>query len=411
MEVCTAEVVGVRSDASVLRGKRSSKVLAPVKTDNVAPGRASQKSVFSMASSLAAPLPSHVESSLLRATPLAEVLSGFGKHFQGTSTKEGDYELSLPMGKIDDFLSHDWGTPRWSKLLALLFIYNNQRACVASASLALPLASLGAWLDRLHFAKMFCPAIWLLVLLFGQSLWRAAVGSRYVFLDKLCIHQTDPAKKAQGILGLAGFLRASERLVVLWSPRYFTRLWCAYELAAWAYIHGDKKEVYFVPIMRAQALLLFTSIIMVQYFVGATLAYNTDGPILIFYVMHLVVAVVAFPLVTVLVFLVRSVKKIHQEVEVYDLKTSMCFCCTHQHTHPVSGAHMPCDRKLVYTTLVGWSARMSHHESNHTAGSSADRSLLSSSFEAWDAAVDTFNDEVRRNPAVCDQRRLLCLLV
>ena len=60
-------------------------------------------------------------------------------------------------------------------------------------------------------------------LFFWQRVRDPFLGSPLVFLDKLCISQTDPVKKEQGILGLGGFLRVSQRLIVLWSPRYFSR--------------------------------------------------------------------------------------------------------------------------------------------------------------------------------------------
>ena len=44
------------------------------------------------------------------------------------------------------------------------------------------------------------------------------------FLDVVSIHQTDHARKLQGVYGLGGFLRISEEMRVLWSPPYFTRL-------------------------------------------------------------------------------------------------------------------------------------------------------------------------------------------
>ena len=42
----------------------------------------------------------------------------------------------------------------------------------------------------------------------------------------LCIPQDDAEKKSQCIYGLASFLNKSDDLIVLWSPRYFSRLWC-----------------------------------------------------------------------------------------------------------------------------------------------------------------------------------------
>ena len=60
------------------------------------------------------------------------------------------------------------------------------------------------------------------------------------------------AKKSEGILGLAGFLNCSERFVILWSPRYFTRLWCTYEVATWLYLGKDlTKTLHFMPVKMA----------------------------------------------------------------------------------------------------------------------------------------------------------------
>ena len=46
---------------------------------------------------------------------------------------------------------------------------------------------------------------------------------------QVCIHQTDQSLKEAGVFGLAGILKHSKRMVVLWSLRYFSRLWCVYE--------------------------------------------------------------------------------------------------------------------------------------------------------------------------------------
>ena len=56
-----------------------------------------------------------------------------------------------------------------------------------------------------------------------------------VFLDKLCINQMDSEKKQQGILGLGAFVLRSKKLLVLWSPRYFNRMWCHSAL-----VEGDR---------------------------------------------------------------------------------------------------------------------------------------------------------------------------
>ena len=56
----------------------------------------------------------------------------------------------------------------------------------------------------------------LAVLLFGHRMPRL-VRPRKLFLDKMCIHQTDEVQKRRGILSLWEFLRKSKTMVVLYN--------------------------------------------------------------------------------------------------------------------------------------------------------------------------------------------------
>lgn len=69
-----------------------------------------------------------------------------------------------------------------------------------------------------------------LLLLFQWQRIRCFLGlrPRRVFLDKISIDQEDEERKSAGIASLGAFLRHSENLVVLFSPEYFTRMWCCY---------------------------------------------------------------------------------------------------------------------------------------------------------------------------------------
>ncbi|CAE7544168.1 cpr6 [Symbiodinium pilosum] len=72
----------------------------------------------------------------------------------------------------------------------------------------------------------------LLILVFWQS-------RSTVFLDKICIHQTDQALKAEGIMSIGGFLTNSKSLLVMWDATYVWRLWCIFEYAAFVKSHPD----------------------------------------------------------------------------------------------------------------------------------------------------------------------------
>merc|ERR1711998_546410 len=79
---------------------------------------------------------------------------------------------------------------------------------------------------------------------------RALLGlrSRMCFLDKVCIDQMDETRKSAGIASLGAFLGASDNFVVLFSPEYFSRLWCCYELAAFRHLQVEgKQKITFLP--------------------------------------------------------------------------------------------------------------------------------------------------------------------
>ena len=166
-------------------------------------------------------LSTHLEPELLRGVPVHECLRWWGKHFQ--SSAKGNYELSRPVDYFDDFLSHDWQTSRWLKLLSLLIIYNSRAALIATFVAAAVLgvvrgSAQDMMMDQRWVAVAACYGVHILFLCFWQSFRRLLFRPRFVFLDKLCIAQSPELAhlKRRGILGLAAFLKDSRRLVAPW---------------------------------------------------------------------------------------------------------------------------------------------------------------------------------------------------
>ncbi|CAE7861632.1 ABCF5 [Symbiodinium microadriaticum] len=213
-----------------------------------------------------AELQEDVEPELLRGVPLQVALAGWARHWASASTgRFGSeaicYQLSVPCESFGYFLSHDWETSRFQKLLCLLIVFNSRAALIASFTtsacvgllevlIGLPM---NLWTPGLGFAAYF------LVLGFWQRLRKVFREAQIVFLDKLCIAQHDAVKKEKGILGLAGFLHRSDRLLVLWSPRYFTRLWCAYEIATFMKDHKRAKSILVMPVKTASLFFLYSA--------------------------------------------------------------------------------------------------------------------------------------------------------
>ena len=82
--------------------------------------------------------------------------------------------------------------------------------------------------------------IFFIVYIFGQQIF-CGHQSPSVWLDKLCVHQTDTAKKEEQVNALPVFVAHSTKMLILWDDTYFERLWCNLELATCARYGGTKK--------------------------------------------------------------------------------------------------------------------------------------------------------------------------
>ena len=173
---------------------------------------------------------------LVRGAPLSNLLRRFGKEWQQLATDANKWRptLSRRTQRYSFFFSHDWSTPGWMKYLSLVIYFNSRAAAVATCLVSFGSGFLSGWreetpdgwiLPRSGLWIVLGHVVGILVLLFWQhvrELWQPRLG----FLDRLCIPQDDPEKKSQCVYGLASLLNKSDDLIVLWSPRYFSRLWC-----------------------------------------------------------------------------------------------------------------------------------------------------------------------------------------
>jgi len=174
---------------------------------------------------------------------------------------ESTFQASRPVQWMHVFLSHTWLTPGWLKKLSLAYIFNISRAVVSALLVHLtictlevtgsfrflvPVSQTGEVLAaassvtlRFDIQCVASMIVFWVILRWGQEL---PLPETRCFLDKCCIHQTDPDKKEAGIKQLGAFLRNSKQMLVLLEPTYMKRLWCMYELAAFLYINGGSCE-------------------------------------------------------------------------------------------------------------------------------------------------------------------------
>eukprot|EP00931_Biecheleriopsis_adriatica_P055813 TRINITY_DN33075_c0_g1_i1.p1 TRINITY_DN33075_c0_g1~~TRINITY_DN33075_c0_g1_i1.p1 ORF type:complete len:612 (+),score=87.09 TRINITY_DN33075_c0_g1_i1:69-1838(+) len=203
------------------------------------------------------------------------------------------WALSEPTQAIDIFLSHAWRSPGTMKYAQLLLHMGLPHAAAAIFLVLLAIATLTIFgvlpasddyaTYILHWRgvvklNMWCtvlaPAAGLLILLLSPFLPQRRSCNPRVFLDVACICQDNEDLKAAGIRALGEVLTHSRELHVLWSPSYFSRLWCVYELALYLHEH-QRQQIHFRPLYAEVALLAYFVIAwFVAVFFMSWLLYN-----------------------------------------------------------------------------------------------------------------------------------------
>jgi len=315
-----------------------------------------------------AELQEDLEPELLRGVPLQVALAGWARHWASASSgRFGSeaicYQLSVPCENFGYFLSHDWETSRFQKLLCLLIVFNSRAALIASFTVSACVGLLevliglpmNLWTPGLGFLAYF------LVLAFWQRLRKVFREAQIVFLDKLCIAQHDAVKKEKGILGLAGFLHRSDRLLVLWSPRYFSRLWCAYEIATFMKDRNRAKSILVMPVKTASLFFLYSAswhLLTYCYYIvddAADGRSSLQQTILVGPVFVAICAVVMPSVYALGMGMMKDVEELPAQLRSFDVRKVACSCCAFEdHLHPETGRKVPCDRKLVLRMLRKW---------------------------------------------------------
>lgn len=223
--------------------------------------------------------------SMLRTVTARTVLRGFGRVFR-TKGVDSAYSLSQECERLGYFISHSWSAPWFTKFVTLAFHFNFWFAAIISLlfigvllTLGLVLMSHDIWdniRESVNPSLIFVSVGFLTFLpsfLFGSELmWcMPFVSSNRTrcFLDKCCINQTDPILKRRGIEALGVFLAKSDVMLILWSPDYFMRLWCAYEVAVYMSLESlndsQRRRVVMIPLeLVTFATLVFGLDLVIQ---------------------------------------------------------------------------------------------------------------------------------------------------
>ncbi|CAJ1433504.1 unnamed protein product [Effrenium voratum] len=297
---------------------------------------------------------------VLRSTHAYQAFSSWGAALRPNVNSGDLHDRSKITDDIQDFWSHAWLGNSWGKFLTLLVMYNGRPALwvgICSALLGIALCVLGilpgstrgfpSVLTRYEFSVWGVPFGAAGVLLM-VALWRAR---RRVFLDRICISNTDQNLKLAAIASLPGLLQKSESMLVLWDPIWPSRLWCVFELAAFLSLRKGAPKV--CPTMMGPCTI-------VAFFLAVCLAAPlTLMPVVDFDYTLVGVCVAAagvataVPTIGVFRSYFRAVEGMEKTLRTLRVLDTRCACCDAGHVGS-DGSKSFCDKEIICACITEW---------------------------------------------------------
>ncbi|CAE7197728.1 unnamed protein product [Symbiodinium natans] len=217
---------------------------------------------------------------LFRAASALQILGGLGEVFaegltgvigaaeaprEGDATAgDGAFGGTECVSRVEVFISHTWSSGRWPKYLSMCYFLNLGIAVkMALATWVLNIVALTMMEERAHLCDRhylfpvlieFPILVFFVFFFFGQQI-SGSCWAPSLWLDKLCIHQTNQSLKAQQVAALPVFVARSARMLVLWDDTYFERLWCNMEMATFAKYAASPEKMEFLPLWLAPWVL------------------------------------------------------------------------------------------------------------------------------------------------------------
>ena len=165
---------------------------------------------------------------IIRAAPASSALACCAKPLRGFGGRNF-LHYSSPISqnsRIKEFWSHSWHGPRWMVVMTVLLL-NNSLAAIVFSTLVSFLLGLFYAMDRLPplegpveydaLVSRWCQwggmVVYVLTLFFWPS-------RKKIFLDLLCIDQTNESEKHDALLSMGAFLKQSDSLIVFWDQTF-----------------------------------------------------------------------------------------------------------------------------------------------------------------------------------------------
>ncbi|CAE7632545.1 CCR3 [Symbiodinium sp. CCMP2456] len=275
--------------------------------------------------------------------------------------------LSHQSETITDFWSHSWHGELWKKVLTLITIYNGRAAIGLGMFVAVVMMVLSLVLDLpgydRHDMRETDWSAWsswsgFLVTVLVMIFWRSQTR---VFLDRTCISQSDDELKSNGILSLAGMLRRSDSMLILWDPTWTERLWCLFELAAFlkSREHGaSQQDLTITPTLLGPIRIgtfLTATAGSLAFRMAPAVRPSVSRPQYYFlnttFLTSVAVFVLGYVLAGILRRYFRDLDTMRRQLMSMSFDTALCACCTRGHDDSPGD---PCDREILKQCMLIW---------------------------------------------------------
>eukprot|EP00930_Biecheleria_cincta_P013656 TRINITY_DN12069_c0_g2_i1.p1 TRINITY_DN12069_c0_g2~~TRINITY_DN12069_c0_g2_i1.p1 ORF type:complete len:676 (-),score=88.84 TRINITY_DN12069_c0_g2_i1:293-2320(-) len=179
------------------------------------------------------------------------------------------WALSKQVKDIDAFLSHTWQDSGVNKYMHLLLHTGWLPGAIGSLVALVLLVTLdlmqpfggaggkaGQDVQASEWFLVLPLMAGVLSLCLSPLILNLASKTPTVFMDAVCINQSDEVQKLAGIMSLEGILKASKSFHMILTPAYLSRLWCVFEIAAFLRLHPHGEVVLRAPMFDSILALL-----------------------------------------------------------------------------------------------------------------------------------------------------------
>lgn len=285
---------------------------------------------------------------ILRVTDAYQAFRGCGQVLRGDHREF--YHKSRRREKISTFVSHSWHGGPWQKILALTTFYNSRAAislgCVSAVMMML-LSGLGYLPDLVsNWASLSGCLTSALVLM----LWRPQTE---VFLDRICI-SSEESLKTQAIFSLAGLLKRSDQMLILWDSSWAQRLWCLFEFAAFLKSKQSNSQVLVIrPTIIGGLSIATFSLFSIMALAMTTAPVDSDHIIIPMVTAGVFGLLSGYPAASLMRGYFRSLDLMEEQLLSISFAQTRSACCDSNHISH-AGRPLLCDRKVVQECVSRW---------------------------------------------------------